>query len=102
MPSCREQKAEKRERPLPSGVLGLLWPSLPAQKVDAEITDYGAEGVNLVKLPLAVLNAGRAHSVQGVRGERGLAYEWAEKWLVISCNTYWWQVGALIYFPCTM
>ena len=51
-------KAKKRERPLPSGAFGLLWPSLPAQKVDAEITDDGVEGMNLVKLRLAVLNAG--------------------------------------------
>lgn len=70
-------------------LFGLLFPSLPTQKVDAEITDYGVEGVNLVKLHLAVLNAGQAHSVQEARGERGLAYEWAEKWLVISYNTYW-------------
>lgn len=84
MLSCGEQKAERRERPLPSSAFGLLWPSLPTQKVDGDVTDYGVEGVNLVKLHLAVLNAGRAHGVQEARGERGLAYEWAEKQLVIS------------------
>lgn len=48
MPSYGEQKARKRERLLPGSAFGLLWPSFPAQKVDAEITDCGTEGVNLV------------------------------------------------------
>lgn len=43
-------EAKERERPLPSGAFGRLWPSLPAPKVGAEVTGYGVEGVNLVKL----------------------------------------------------
>ena len=100
MENKKLMKAKQRERPLSRGAFGLLWSSLPAQKVDAETTDHGVEGVNLAKLQLAVLNAGQAHSVQEARGERGLAYEWAEKRLVISCSAYWGEVEALTYFPC--
>lgn len=64
MPSCSEQKAKKREGWSPGHAIGLLWPSLPTQKVDAVITGCGGEGVNLVKLHLA----GQARNVQEVMG----------------------------------
>lgn len=95
MSSCSEQKAKKREEWSPSHAFGLLWPSLPTQKVDAEIIVYRGEGVNLVKLHLA----GQAHSVREVVGARGLAYEWAEKWLVVSHSPYWEEIEVLTYFP---
>lgn len=79
---CEENKrlreAQKRETVLPNGAFDLLWPSIPTQKADAEITDYGVKGVNLAKLHLAVLNAGRAHSVQEGTGRENLL-KWAKK-----------------------
>lgn len=64
------KEAQKRESLLPNGAFHLLWPSVPTQKADAEIADYGVKGVNLAKLHLAVLNTGRAHSVQEAKGEK--------------------------------
>lgn len=109
MPSCGEQKAnasQEKGKTVTKRCIWplwpLLWPFFPAQKVDAEITDCGVEGVNSVKMHLAVLNAGQAHSVQEGGGEIRLACERAEKWLVISHNAYCVEVGALAYFPCAI
>lgn len=54
MPSCREQKANES----PEKEETITEPFFPLQKVDAEISGYEAEGVNLVKLRLAVPSAG--------------------------------------------
>lgn len=88
---CEENKnlkeAQKRESLLPNGAFDLLWPSFPTQKADAEIADYGAKGVNLAKLHLAVLNAGRAHSVEEAQGERTCLNGQKSDWGFLTIHT---------------
>lgn len=88
---CEENKslkeAQKRESVLPNGAFDLLWPSVPTQKADAEIADYRVKGVNLAKLHLAVLNAGRAHSVQEAQRERTCLNGQKSDWGFLTIHT---------------